>query len=76
MFEEVHDEKKLVAIWLSRAEAADGSVRASLTPLYERYRQKKYRVAVFSSGAENLTDATAELLRHARETAARASIAP
>ncbi len=70
MFEEVYDEKKLVTIWLSRAEAADDGVRASLTPLYERYKQKKYRVAVFSSGEGDLADATAALLRRARETAA------
>ena len=59
---DIHDDKKLVEIWLSRAEGQDDAVHEGLKPLYAEYKSKKYLVAVFRSGAENLEDATSDLL--------------
>ena len=46
----VHDDEKYVEIWLTNAESQDIVLRESLKPLFKEYKQKKYRVVVFSSG--------------------------
>ena len=46
---DIHPEKKLVCIWLTKAESADTSAQEQLRPLYERFRKQKFLVAVFRS---------------------------
>ena len=67
----VHHDKKTVAIWLTRAEAADYALRESLKPIYKKYAEMKYVVAVFESGKEDLIEGAAALLRHNLELKAR-----
>ena len=64
---DIHPEKKLVCIWLTKAESADASAQEQLRPLYDRFRKQKFLVAVFRSGCQNLTDLTSELLRYNRK---------
>ena len=61
---EVKDQQKRVNIWLTRAESQDPAVMESLKPIYQEYKAKKYLVAVFASGTENLKSLTCDLLRY------------
>lgn len=49
---QVDDKLKLVSIWLTGKESADKGLRESFKPLYAKYKEKKYKVAVFESGSE------------------------
>ena len=60
----VYDNNKYVSIWLTNAEAADTQLRESLTPLYQKYKDKKYRVVVFESGKGDLPTLTRDMLKH------------
>ncbi|MBQ7290368.1 MAG: hypothetical protein IJW76_01420 [Clostridia bacterium] len=46
-------------------------MRERLKPLYDEYRQKKYRIVLFESGTCDLTMLTGELLKHNAEVMAR-----
>ena len=61
---DIHPEKKLVCIWLTKAESADASAQEQLRPLYDRFRKQKFLVAVFRSGGHSAT--TESSLRNAR----------
>lgn len=61
---EVKDQQKRVNIWLTHAESQDPTVQESLKPIYQEYKAKKYLVAVFSSGTEDLKSLTCDLLRY------------
>lgn len=58
----VHDDRKIVEIWLTNAEQRDTDLRERLKPLYREYKEKKYLVAVFESGAGDLYENTSALL--------------
>ena len=60
----VHHDKKTVDIWLTRAESADGALREYLKPIYKKYADMEYFVAVFESGTEDLFESTAALLQY------------
>ena len=70
----VHDDKKYVSIWLTKAEVADTELRTKLEPFYAECKQKKYRVVVFESGNGDLALLTKELLAHNLEIIARKEI--
>lgn len=59
-------EKKVIEVWLSKREHADEALQCSLRPMYVRWKQQKYLVAVYCSGAQNLQEQTACLLLHNR----------
>ena len=63
----VKDSAKIVEVWLSNTERSNTALRQSLKPLYEKYKQKKYKVAVFESGHGDLLDNTEGLLLHNRK---------
>ena len=50
----VHDDRKIVEIWLSHSEQAGAALREQLRSIYQEYNGKKYTVAVFQSGTEDL----------------------
>jgi len=70
----VHDDEKYVEIWLTNAESQDTVLRESLKPLCREYKQKKYRVVVFSSGKGDLLTLTKDLLKHTLEVNARQEV--
>ncbi|MGN1027126.1 MAG: hypothetical protein ACI4P4_12065 [Faecousia sp.] len=71
---EILDEKKLVCVWLTRAESAEAGLRERLKPLCEEYREKKYMVAVYRSGDQELREVTGALLRHNRKMLAEREV--
>lgn len=52
----VHDDKKLVEVWLTNPEKDDPVIQEKLKPLYQSSKQKKYTVAVFQSGKRSIYD--------------------
>ena len=62
----IRNDERIVEIWLTNLEKENEKLRDSLKPIYDRYKQMKYKVAVFQSGNRDLTDSTAGLLIHNR----------
>ena len=61
---DVLDDKKIVAVWLTRAEDANEAVRARIDGLCREYRPRKYQVAVYKSGREDLHTSVLDLLAY------------
>ena len=74
MLKIVHDDEKYVEIWLTNAESQDTVLREGLKPLFKEYKQKKYRVVIFSSGKGDLLTLTKDLLKHILEVNARKEV--
>ena len=62
----VHDDDRIVEVWLTNREKANERLRTSLQPIFDEYNQKKYKVAVLQSGSGDLADYTSGLLLHNR----------
>ena len=62
----VHDDRRIVEIWLTNAEKNDKKLRDSLKELYRDYSGRKYLVAVFESGSGDLYANTLSLLQYNR----------
>ena len=60
------EEKKIVEIWLTKAESDDPAVDARLKPFYKECKDHKYLAVVYRSGRESLLETTKDLLRHNR----------
>ena len=63
----VRDDSKVVEVWLSRAEKQDSNLRERLKLLYQEYKAKKFLVAVFESGEQDLEKLTGGLLGYNRK---------
>ena len=59
----VTESKKLVEIWLTKAENQDPAVDESLKGLYAKYKAMGYLVVVFRSGTEDLYQGILALLK-------------
>lgn len=62
----VNKQGKYALVWLTNAEKADPKVMDSLQPLIEQCKEKKYRLAIFESGEQDLLEKTTDLLIHNR----------
>lgn len=69
----IHDDAKRVEVWLTNAESRDPVLREQLKPIYKHYKQKKYLVAVFHSGTQDLFDNTRYLLQNNLKELAKSS---
>ena len=63
----INDERKTVEVWLSNEEKNNPAVRQRLKPLYAEYAEKKYTVAVFMSGSQDLSSLTSDELGYNRK---------
>lgn len=61
---DVLDNKKIVAVWLTRSERSDEAVRARIEGLCREYKPKKYQVAVYKSGGADLHTSVLDLLAY------------
>lgn len=71
----INDARGTVEVWLSSEEKSDPAVRQRLKPLYAEYAEKKYTVAVFMSGSQDLYSLTSGLLCYNRKRAAELEVA-
>ncbi len=62
----VHDDSKIVEVWLTNAEKDDPAVQERLKPLYAAYKLKKYTVCVFKSGGQDMYTSVRDLLAYNR----------
>lgn len=58
----VKENAHIVEIWLTKAERHDSSLRAGLCPIYKRFKERDYLVAVYESGEKDLYEGTLDLL--------------
>lgn len=63
----VRDSSRIVEVWLTREEKQDINLRERLKPLYQKYKAKKYLVAIFESGEQSLEELTGSLLGYNRK---------
>ena len=70
----VKDEKRMVEIWLSNAEKRDPVLRESLKDIYDKFKKKKYMVAVFESGEKDLYQGTLDLLAYNKRRCAELEV--
>lgn len=66
----VHDNTKIVEVWMTNAEKNDPAVQARLKELYAKYKEKKYTVAVFHSGNGDLYQSIHDLLAYNKKKCA------
>ena len=71
---DVLDDKKIVAVWLTRAEDANEAVRARIDGLCREYKPRKYQVAVYKSGREDLHTSVLDLLAYNTRRAAELQV--
>lgn len=70
----VRDDNKLVEVWMTNVEQQDHALREKLKPLYQEYKRKKYLVAVFLSGANDLEQRTCDLLCYNKKRIAELAV--
>lgn len=70
----VKDEKRMVEIWLSNVEKRDPVLRESLKTIYDKFKKKKYLVAVFESGEKDLYQGTLDLLAYNKRRCAELEV--
>ena len=70
----IGDGNQIVEIWLTGAEKQDVNLREQLRPLYQAYKAKKFLVAVFESGEQDLEELTGSLLVYNRKRAAQLEV--
>ena len=63
---------KTVLLWMSREEAADEELQASLNPKFAEWKKKNYLPIVFESGEGNLEDSMYMLMKRNLEVLAKA----
>lgn len=71
---QIHEQSKLVELWLTQEEKNDPAFRKGLKPIYEKYRAQKYLVAVFLPGEEDLYQQTRDLLVYNRRKLAEIEV--
>ncbi len=64
----VNQASKIVEVWLPKGDVGSDLAKAKIDKLIKEYRPLKYRVVVFSSGAEDMMDLTKSLLIHNKHT--------
>lgn len=58
----LHPERKIAEIWLTKAERKDRSIQRRLRQIGGKYHAQGYTVAVYLSGEQGLPDLTGQLL--------------
>lgn len=61
---ERNEEKKIVSVWLTKAESQDQELQRRLKAMYPKWKKEKYMVAVYHSGKEDLFESTLALLAY------------
>ena len=71
---QVHEDKRIVCVWLTKDESSDAATPAQIKNVIAQFRSKKCLVAVFRSGTQELTESTQELLRYNRRLIAKREV--
>ena len=69
-----NEEKKIISVWLTKAESKDEALQNRLKPMYAKWKKEKYLVAVYHSGTEDLYRSTLDLLAYNKKRCAALAI--
>lgn len=58
----LHPERRIAEIWLTKKERGDRTLQRKLRQTYGKYRSQGYTVAVYLSGDQDLSDMAGQLL--------------
>lgn len=70
----VRDDRKIVEVWMSRAEKNNPVLHHQLNEVCAQYKPKKYTVAVFESGNGDLYQNTLNLLAYNKKRVAELAV--
>ena len=70
----VHENTKIVEVWMTNTEKNDPAVQAKMKELSASYKAKKYTVAVFLSGGGDLYRSTRDLLAYNKRKCAEMAV--
>lgn len=68
---EQDDGRRCVYIWLTKKESEDQDLKTRLQPMYAHWHEKRYMVAVFHSGVQDLKCNVGNLLVYNRKVLAQ-----
>ena len=71
---ERNEEKKIISVWLTKAESKDEALQNRLKPMYAKCKKEIYLVAVYHSGTEDLYRSTLDLLAYNKKRCAELAI--
>lgn len=71
---EVREQSRMVELWLTQEEKNDPVFREGLKPIYQKYREQNYLVAVFLTGEGDLYQQTRDLLLYNRRKLAEEQV--
>jgi len=71
---ERNEEKKIISIWLTKAESQDQELQRRLKAMYPKWKKDKYLVAVYHSGKEDLFESTLALLAYNKKRCAELAV--
>lgn len=71
---QVHEDKKIVCVWLTKDESSDVATPTQIKDSIAQFQPKKYLVVIFRSGTQELTESTRELLRYNRRLTAEREV--
>ena len=71
---ERNEEKKIVSVWLTKAESQDQELQRRLKAMYPKWKKEKYLVAVYHSGAEDLYRSTLDLIVYNKKRCAELAV--
>ena len=72
---ERNEEKKIISVWLTKAESRDENLQRRLKSMYPKWKKEKYLVAVYRSGTKDLRSSTLDLLLHNKKVLAEQAAA-
>ena len=71
---ERNEEKRIISVWLTRAESQDENLQRRLKSMYPKWKKDKYLVAVYHSGKEDLFESTLALLAYNKKRCAELTV--
>ena len=71
---ERNEEKKIISVWLTKAESQDQELQRRLKSMYPKWKKEKYLVAVYHSGKEDLFESTLALLAYNKKRCAELAV--
>ena len=70
----VRENEKLIEVWLTNQEREKLEIKEQMAEIYRQGKERRFLVAVFLSGREELDELTSALLRHNRDKLARQEV--
>lgn len=68
------DNEKLIEVWITKQEREKPEIKEQMAEIYRQGKERRFLVAVFLSGQEELGELTSALLRHNRDELAHQEV--